>query len=344
MSRAKRNTRAARRSFDPSIKRSIGLIVGVVVIGAIGLSWIEGWDLWQSLYFTLVTVTTVGYSDYGLSVAGQRFAVFLMVCGIGAMSCAMTQLLGRIMVMSLHPEANVLKQIQKLKGHHIVCGAGRMGRHVINRLLEDGETCVALDIDPKAVEHLREAGVLVLEEDGSSDAGLLRAGLDRAASVAAVTDSDATNAMICLTAHSYVPDLPVIARAEDEASRRKLIRAGATRVVNTTSFGGDGIFESMLRPHAAELMIGGAAGRHALSFADIEISSGSAFLGRKLLDFGVAFPRLIIVAGRNADGDLELRPSVDAQLCEGEVIVVCGAYMDLEAASEQSATQRNKAA
>ncbi len=315
--------------WDPVVRRSLLLLCAVVVFGTAGYTWIEGWSPWRSLFFTLVTLTTVGYGDYGLTENGERFTAVLMIGGIGTVSYTAGLILQNIMARATHPERRMIEKARKLQDHHIICGLGRTGERVITKLLEDGAAVVAIDSDPHRVAEAQTRGIVAFEGDATSDQALQDAGIERASAVAAVTSADAVNALICLTARALAPKVPIIARAEDEPSICKLRRAGATNVISPSSYGGDGIAENMLRPEVARLLPGLQGGTDALSFAQIAISPQSPHLGEAIIQLGKRHPRLAIVAIRDASGDVTTHPEPAHTLALGEVLVVAGTGEDV---------------
>ncbi|MEL7472052.1 MAG: potassium channel protein [Planctomycetota bacterium] len=317
------------RTIDPTIARALLLIGMVVLVGTTGYSWIEGWSAWKSLFFTLVTLTTVGYGDYGMSEDGQRFTALLMIGGIGTVSYTATQLIQRAMAHAAKPERRMLQQARKMRNHYIVCGLGRTGQHVISKLRDEGVDVVAIDTDSSLVGMMRDRGVIAIERDATSDAAMMLAGIECAAGLAAATASDAVNALICLTARALAPDVNITARAEDDASAFKLKRAGATSVIAPTSYGGDGIAENLLRPEVARLLPGLQNEGFSLHFAELSIADRSPYRGLSVADVGDAHPRLVFIASRDVDGEVTLRPDPSHVLVEGEVLIVAGTSQDV---------------
>ncbi len=333
MSSLPNHANTPRGVLDPIVLRSGLLIFAVILFGTAGYTWIEGWSPWKSAFFTLVTLTTVGYGDYGLSEAGERFTAILMIGGIGTVSYTATSTIHRVMVRASHPERLMLEKAKKMHGHTVVCGLGRTGERVIYRLLQDGAEVVAIDSSAKRVEEARERGIVAIEGDASSDHVLTDAGIERASAVAAVTSSDAVNALICLTACAMVPGMRVIARAEEEASIRKLHRAGASNVLSPSCYGGDGIAEQLLRPEVAKLLPG-LQGDDGLQFSEMLIGEGSPYAGKTIKELGMANPRLVIIAARGAAGEMVMRPPADKTLHAGDILVVAGVSGDMSALRE----------
>mgnify|MGYP001800182575 FL=1 len=317
------------KEWDPIVRRSLLLICAVVVIGTAGYTWIEGWTPWEGLFFTLVTLTTVGYGDYGLSEAGERFTAVLMIGGIGTVSFMASQLVHSAMARATKPERRMMQYARHMQGHFIVCGLGRTGRRVVETLDAEGATVLAIDIDPRKVEAARDRGIVALEGDATSDEVLEMAGIERAIGLAAVSASDPTNAMICLTAHAIAPDVAITARACDASAVEKLKRAGASGVVSPTSYGGDGIAQNMLRPEVAKLLFGMCDGGGSLSFAEVAVGEGSPMVGKSVKQLGEDHPRIVFVASRLKGGELVMRPAPGERLGAGDVLVVAGTPMDV---------------
>ncbi|MEO0512434.1 MAG: potassium channel family protein [Planctomycetota bacterium] len=321
-----RQTVRRRYLIDPAVSRPLLALGLVVVLGTAGYAWIEGWATWKSLFFTLVTLTTVGYGDYGLSEAGERFTAVLMICGIGTVSYSVSRVIQAAVRRNLEPERRMKKQANAMSGHHVVCGFGRLGRRVVERLGESGASFVVIDREPANVERARAEGHVALEGDATEDAVLEAAGLARAVSVAAVTSSDAVNAMICLTARAMATDVSIVARADDAGSAQKLRRAGAMRVVTPTSYGGDGVAEGMLRPNVAALMFGeddsGGGAADALSFGQLMVDRRLS--GKTIADAGAMHPGVVFVAVCPPGRSAELRPEEDRLLRLGDVLVIAG--------------------
>ena len=328
--------------WNPILRRSLVLLTGVVIMGTSGYHWIEGWSVWQSFFFTLITLTTVGFSDYGLSEAGEQFTAVVMIGGIATMSYCLTQIVEFITARAMRPERKAMQQIRKLSGHHVVCGAGSMGLRVIERLETQGEVVVAVDADPLVVERLRDRGLVAMCGDATSDKTLYDAGIERASSLAAVTNSDAVNALICLSSHAIAPELQIVARAEDTGSETKLRRAGAQTVISPTMYGADGIAEFMARPDVARIMFGEGGSASSVDspmrVVELKIHAAEADTVQSVAAFEVSHPSLTVVAVRGAAGGLVAKPPKDRELCAGDSVLVAGLVMDL------GALIRNKAA
>lgn len=328
-----KKSRAMPWNWDPILRRSMIFLAAVIVAGTGGYTWIEDWSPWRSFFFTLITLTTVGYGDYGLTPTGEKFTAFVMVGGIATVSYCLTQILEFITTRAMKPERKIMQQIQRLSGHHIVCGAGSMGRRVIERLEAQGEVVVAIDSDPQIVEQIRDRGLVAMQGDATSDKTLHDAGIERAKSLAAVTVSDAANALICLSAHAIAPELPIVARAEHTGSATKLRRAGAQTVISPTMYGGDGIAEFMARPDIARIMFGDGGSDSSVDcpmrVMELTINQPEATAGGSVAAFELAHPNLTVVAVRGVKGEFDVKPDKERSLGVGDSVMVAGLVMDL---------------
>jgi len=201
---------------------------------------------------TAITVTTVGYREvFPLSREGQVFTVALLLAGLGILFFVLTEAARWLFegeLRGLFERARRSRMIDRLSGHEIVCGCGRMGYTVVLELRREGRTLVAVDRDSETIHRLRETGILVLEGDGTTEAVLRAAGVERARGLVACLDDDAHNVYTVLTARSLAPRLFIVARAADEGAEDRLRRAGADRVVNPYRLGGARLAQLLVGP------------------------------------------------------------------------------------------------
>ncbi len=313
------------KPWDPAVTRSVIMLAFVLLLGTAGYVWIEGWGPWRALFFTLVTVTTVGYGDYGLSAEGERFTAIVMLGGIGTVSFALSQVLSGAVARTLRPERRMIQRAKQLKGHHIICGYGRMGQRIGDRLREAGVPFVVIDRDAARVMEARAERYIALEGDATEDETLHHANLLNAKTVAAITSSDAVNALICLTAHDVAPNLNIIARAEQESSICKLRRAGANTVLSPSVHGADHVTEHLLHPEVARVLFPEDGWRNEqMRFAQVAVTEDSPLLGRDVRSVGQDHPKIVFVAARSLSGELSLRPEADRRLKKGDVLVIAG--------------------
>ena len=183
------------------------LLLAGLTAGTVGYRVIEGWSLFDSLYMTVITIGTVGYGEvHPLSHAGRVFTIFLILGGIGLFTygfTAITQIVVEGQLARAFRRMRMESKIAGLSDHFIVCGAGHTGGVVCAELRKTGRKFVVVDRDAKAIETLTARlgfEFLHIVGDGSDDAALKSAGVERAAGVFAVLSTDQDNAFVVLSA------------------------------------------------------------------------------------------------------------------------------------------------
>ncbi len=307
------------------LRHALLAVATVVAVGIIGFMIIEPtWGFWKSLYFTLITITTVGYSDYDLRPEGQGFAVLLLVVGIATATYAFGQVVQTAVTYQFAWRRRMQKTIDGLTDHFIVCGLGRVGSTVFERLAAEGVPAVAIETDSTRVQWARACGYAVIEACATEDDTLLQAGIERARGVVCAVNSDSENIVITLSANELNPDAVIISRADDENAVRKLQRAGATHVVSPARRGGDDIANLLLRPHLTEFVKASHQSGSDYMLGEVTIHADSALVGQTLREYGVVARSLVYVAIKHTGEPARTRPAADEQFRAGDVVIVAG--------------------
>src|SRR5687768_10824864 len=292
-----------------SLAYSLAALVGVVAFGSAGFTLIEGWPLLDSLYMTLMTVTTVGYGPpQPLSPAGRNFAILFMVVGVGTAGYLLStavQSLVRSEVLAAYGERRRQREMSRLKGHYVICGAGRVGRRIVGEMRRACVPFVVLESNALLAADLRLPDAQVLVRDATLDESLVEAGVERAAGLAACLPDDAANLYVVLTARTLNPSLRVVSRAVEESAVPKLLRAGADRVIAPTIIGSHRMAQALLKPAVADFMDSITADTLDLAFEQVEVSPGSPLEGRRLKETAIRTELDVVVAAvRRAGGEM----------------------------------------
>ncbi len=235
-------------------------LMALILIGMAGYHLLEGMSAVEALYMTTVVISTVGLyigNPEPLSQWGMLFTVFLIVSG-AATAAYFVGVAGQLFYDGewrahwKHQWRS--RMLNKLQGHAILCGFGRVGGHVADELKREGMPFVVVDPDEGALERAGAEGYNALEGDATYEETLREAGVERAAFLVAALSSDADNVFIVLTARTLNPNLIIAARANLETSEPKLIKAGADQVMSPYRIGAHRMVTRLIRPSVADFL------------------------------------------------------------------------------------------
>jgi voltage-gated potassium channel len=335
------NRRSTREAPDPRRRLLTGIaIFGVLLAtGTIGYMIIERWGFIDALFMTVTTVTTVGYREVQpLDTKGRLFTIGLVLFGVGTAFYLLTTLVALVIEGDLGAALGMTRmkgRIEQLRDHHILCGYGRVGEEIAREFAERGAAFVVVDTNPDALERAAAAGFLTVEGDAASDEILALAGVERARTLLAASDSDSGNTYITLTAKALNPEIFVVARAGKPESEARARRAGADRIISPYAIGGRRMALSAIQPNIVEFMDTLAVGRSSEQIlAEVEITTDSALFGlyvRHLLEGS----RVTVLGLRRAGGDLIVGPREDVRLEEGDRLIVAGPEHEITELTER---------
>jgi len=321
--------RRARRELVQFTRR-LGILLTalavMIVVGTVGFAIIGHVSIAYGFVWTLDTVTTLGTIPEPSDGAGRALQVVLEVFGIGTLFYALATVAeffvsGRLS--GLIDERRMQKMIDSTTDHYLICGYGRVGRQVARDLRAAGARYVVIDVNPDNREHALAVGLPYIDASASDDEVLLQAGIERAQGVIACVDSDAENIFISLSARELRPEILIIARASAEDSEKKLLRAGADRVISPYKTTGSEMARIALHPQ-----VGGAVDVADYRVEEIEVPLACAGLGKTV---GEVRGNSVIVALRRHDGSFEAQPAPESVVAAGDRLVTLGTPEALEA-------------
>jgi voltage-gated potassium channel len=313
------------RMFARRLGFLMAALVVLIVVGTVAFSISEGTSIAYSFVWTLDTVTTLGSIQDPHDVVGRVVVVGLELFGIvtlfyGLATVAEFFVSGQLS--GLLEERRTQKMIDSYSDHYIICGFGRVGRQVVRDLQAAGAKHVTIDLSPAHHEEARTRDVHYIENSAADDEVLLQAGIERARGVIACVDSDAENIFITLTARGLRSDILIIARASAEDSERKLLRAGADRVISPYKTSGSEMARVALHPQ-----VGGAVQVADYRMEEIEVPPACEGVGKTV---DQVRGDSLIVAVRRTDGRLEPQPEAQAVINPGDMLVAIGTPAALE--------------
>lgn len=311
--------------------RLIALSITIVfLVGTIGFHVIEGYPYFDAFYMTLITITTVGYSEiHPLSLNGRIFNSFLLFFGAGIMLQAITivaQLVVEKEFGELLGRRKSKRMIDKLTDHFIICGFGRVGRGAALEMQRSGVPFVIVDHDDDKVERAMRMGMLAVSADCTRDETLRELHIHRARGVVSALASDADNMFLILSAKTLNPKLLISARANEDEAELKLRRAGADVVLAPYYLTGHRLASSILKPHVQEFMdeFTRSMGLKA-SMEQVRVQPESEMDGRSLRDMQLRREiGVIVLAIRRSAGAMEFNPPADALIHAGDFLIVMG--------------------
>jgi voltage-gated potassium channel len=332
------------RPFAARFAAAAAYFAVVTMFATVGYRAIEEWSWFDSFYMSVTTVSAVGFMEvHPLSAAGRGFTAMVIalgVTGLGIWWALTTAVIVELDLGGALRRRRRMKQIEGLEGHYVVCGAGRVGRMVVQELERMDQRVVVIERDPARAYQIEEAlpHLPVLSADATKERVLTVARVQFARGVAACLDDDADNLLVCLSARHLNPKVATVARAYDEESMDKLLRAGADHVISPTLTAGARMASTLLRPNVVSFLDATIVGRDMdLRLEEAVIPEGSPLHGASLGEARIPQETgLIVIAVQRArgDGDHIYNPGPDTRLAAGDVMIVLGRGTQLKRLEE----------
>jgi len=308
----------------------------IVIFGTAGYMLIEDWQLFDALYMTVITISTVGFSEvHQISKAGRLFTILLVFFGVGFslyIAAAVVQFMVEGRIRLILGRRRLEKKINRIKNHYIVCGYGRIGRVLCRNLKRKPFDLVVIEKNPELISAMDTDGVLYISGDAADEENLLRAGIKRAKGLIAVLASDADNVFLVLTARQLDPDLLIIARGSQEESKSKLRAAGANTVESPYDIGAASMAHRIIRPTVTSFLdLAFAHKRKDIQMEEIPVSASSDLVNVMLKDTGIRQKyNLIIIAIKKPDKSMLFNPSFEAIIEMGDTVIAVGEEINLQ--------------
>lgn len=305
------------------------LLIFAVVFGTLGYMLVEGWNFLESLYMTVITLTTAGYREvHPLSDEGMVFTIILLVGGVGIILYTLTTAAGIIIEGQLRGvfwRRKLEKKISELKGHYIICGYGRMGRIISRELKVRGINFVVVEKHSGVLQPGME-DILIFEGDATRDEVLTQVGIQRAKGLVTVLPTDAENLFVVLSARGLNPNLVIVARAVEEAAEGKILRAGASRVISPYYTGGLRMAHTILKPAVMDFIeFATKSGNLELQMEEITVQVSSKLVGLTLYESGIGKDLgVIVVAIKKPDGNMQFNPTSRSVIQAGDTLIALG--------------------
>ena len=315
------------------------LVLGVCLGGTagyyvIGQQYIGkgAWTLADCLYMTFITISTVGFGETLPNLEATAFArtwtMVLILLGSGSLlffASTVTAFIVEGDIQGAIRRRRMESEIDKLRNHIIVVGAGATGIHVIDELYHTKTDFVVIDINGDRLSRLEreKPGLKYVVGNATDDEVLERAGILRATALAATLPEDKDNVFVAITARALKRSLRIVSKVTEDSADMKLRRAGADSTVSPSSIGGMRIASELVRPSVVQFLDKMLRDREgALRVEELEVPEGSTLVGSRLADSTIRDHfRVLVLAARGADGNYTYNPGPDFVI-EGAMTLV----------------------
>jgi len=341
------------------------LVIFIISLGVAGYMMIEGWSLLDALYMTVQTLTTVGYNEvHEMTEMGRIFTVLLICVGVAFflyVAGAVVQFMIEGRIRTILGRRRLNKKIDRLKNHYIICGYGRIGKILCKMLSRKPIELVVIEKDPELIPVMDANKILYISGDATEEENLLSAGIQHAKGLIAALATDTENVFLVLTARQLNPGLFIMACANRDESKSKLLAAGANRVESPYDIGATSMAQRIIRPTVTNFLdfafahrpydIGAtsmaqriirptvtnfldfafAHRRKDIQMEEMPVSPSSALVNVMLKDSGIRQQfNLIIIAIKKPDGNMLFNPSFETVIEGGDTVIAVGQENNLQ--------------
>lgn len=313
----------------PNLRIVFLALVALILIGVAGFHYIEHWTWFEGFYMVLTTITTIGYGElHPLSHVGRLFNTFIIIAGVGLLlmlTGGAAQALLEFEFDTVVGRRRMERDIGRLSGHYIICGAGRVGRSVARELARKPVPFVMVDTDEAKLQHYSDEGWLLHVGDATHEQVLRQVRIEHAKGLVAATTTDAINIYVILTARGMNSKLKIIARGSEEDAEKHLLTAGADSVVLPYTFAGYRIAQTFMRPHVVDFFDTAMNRQRPLEIEEVLIEAGSSIVGKTLEASRLRQAMGVIVLAIKGEGsDMSFNPPPDAVIHAGDHLIAMG--------------------
>jgi voltage-gated potassium channel len=328
-------------NYQRKIFIALTLLIGLLVTGTVGYLFLEKdnpageWQLLDAIYMTVITLTTVGYGNMGMSDAGRVFTLFLLIGGFGVFTYSVTiatSFLIEGQLQSFFRQQKMIRTVDKLLNHYIVCGLGDTGVHVLDEMLKAEVDFVGIELEEERLVHLSDTrDFLYLQGDATDDELLTRAGIERAQGLVTCLSRDQDNLFVVISARKLNPHLKIASKAVEDNSPEKLITAGADEVVLPDHIGGLRLASGILQPQLVGFLENMTQNRQGAQFTESIIQEGAPLDGISLKAASIQEQTgLVVVAIQDSNGGFLYNPPGDKKIVAGDALLVIASQKQLQ--------------
>lgn len=246
------------------------IIVFILLYGIVGSTYIMGLDIYDSIYYTIITLATVGYGDIIPTTPLQKiFSVTLALAGVGILAYILTFIISSVTqnLQDMRSGRIMERKLADMQNHYILCGYGRVGVAVYEELMKRNQKVIIIEKNEEKLEDIEEnENVILLNANATEDKTLKKLNIDKSLGVIVATGSDVDNLFIVLTTRELYKDSWIVSRASKKESINRLKHAGANKVISPESSGGTDIYFAAVQPNLVHI-----TERHGVDFIGKEL-------------------------------------------------------------------------
>ena len=235
------------------------LVLILFIYGIVGSHFILGLGLIDSIYYSVITISTVGYGDYiphtGI---GKIFATTLALSGVALLAYVFNVMLTNFQEkMSKYSKgARKMRAINEMEDYFILCGFGRVGHVVYEELNKRNHNVIIIEKEKELCETIEEdKSTVVINADATEFEYMSELASEQCRSVIIATGSDVNNLFVVLSIRETNPDAWIVARASKPENIPRLRKAGANKIVSPEITGGKDLYHESAKPHLLRLTV-----------------------------------------------------------------------------------------
>ncbi|MCV9387709.1 potassium channel family protein [Reichenbachiella ulvae] len=307
-------------------------------IGVGGFIWIENYNLAEAFYMSIITISTVGYNEiHPLSADGRMFASFYIILNLGIFAYVVSVISTYIFegeLNQIYKKYLYHKEVKKMKDHVIVCGYGRNGAKACEELANSNVSFVIIERDEELANSIvQNTSFKVVQGDATSDEVLETAGIALAKSIIISLPNDAENVFLTLTSRDFNKDIKIIVRASEESSEKKLLRAGADKVIMPDAVGGLHMAQHITKPVVIDYLESlSGSDENGLQLEEIHIKDlKSEFVNKSIGELDIRKVSGVSILGlRKGEEKFLFNPNSHEKLLTETVIIIIGQLEEIK--------------
>ncbi len=303
-------------------------LISVVALGTLGYTLIEGWPWQDSLYMTFITLTTIGFAEvHELSSGGRFFTILVGLTGIGSVAFIATRTAQILLNTQSFRHRTMMKMVNTVSDHYVLAGYGRIGQRIAQDLHRNGVPFVVIEANPSKAGSLETSGLPYIQGDAEDETVLQKAGISRAKGLILTLPEDRANVFATLVARELNPDLFILVRTDTHLNRRKLVRAGADKVVAPYEIGADRMAQVLLRPNVDRVMERVLmASAMNFNMDEVDVQEDSPLAGKTLVEaqFRQRFDAIVVAIVNGSSLNISFNPGPHETIRPKDTLIVLG--------------------